>query len=109
MSETPPPSVKAPKPPVIGCQVTVEFRDLVDHARDLFPDAMNPSGRTSRSGVMRVLMAQALPMLDRGNILAVRALAKRLGCDDVGAWSKVIASGLAANESPAPPKRRSTP
>ena len=96
MDEKPAKSVKQPdRDPVVACRVTEEFRCELDASRDLFPDPTTPTGRASRSGVMRVLMQQALPMLDRANILAVRAIAKRDDTEASEAWRKVIVAGIA--------------
>jgi len=84
------------KPPTIGAQVTDAFKAAVDAARDLFPDPLSPTGRASRSGVIRVLLEQGLPMLDRANVHAVRAIARRAGADDATGWAMVIRAGIAA-------------
>lgn len=83
------------KPPTIGAQVTDAFKAAVDDCRDLFPDPLSPAGRASRSGVIRALLEQGLPMLDRANVHAVRAIARREGVDDAAAWARVIAAGIA--------------
>lgn len=101
MAEIPAGSVTpAPKkkPPTIGAQVTDAFKAALDACRDLFPDPLTPSGRASRSGVIRLLLEQGLPMLDRANVHAVRAIARREGLDDAAAWHRVILRGIAASE-----------
>lgn len=115
MAENPAGSViPAPKkkPPTIGAQVTDAFKAAVDAARDLFPDPLSPTGRASRSGVIRVLLEQGLPMLDRANVHAVRAIARRAGADDATGWAMVIRAGIAAlgsggEKSPPHPTPRS--
>lgn len=99
MAENPAGSViPAPKkkPPTIGAQVTDAFKAAVDGCRDLFPDPLSPSGRASRSGVIRAALEQAIPMLDRANIHAVRAIARRDGATETEVWHRVIRAGLAA-------------
>jgi hypothetical protein len=88
--------VKRKKPPTIGAQATPELIAKYDALRDLYADGLTPDGRASRSAVVRAVLAQGEALLDRGNILAVRAIAKRLGVDVTESWRRVITSGIKA-------------
>ena len=94
MSDPPPPSVKRKKPPTIGAQATPDLIAKYDALRDLYADGLTPDGRASRSAVVRAVLAQGEALLDRGNILAVRAIAKRLGVDVTEGWWRVISAGI---------------
>ena len=103
MAENQPPSVPTPnpavvakpKPPIIGCQVTPQFRDRIDGLRDLFV-GLTPDGRANRSTILRAILSQGEALLDREYILGVRGIAKRDGIEMPDAWRKVIAAGIAA-------------
>lgn len=94
MAENPAQSVKPPTDPTIGCRVPPEVRDDIDRLRDVYTDGLTPDGRATRSAVLRAILAQGRPMLDRDTVIAVRALAAREGVEMPEAWRRVIAAGL---------------
>lgn len=77
-----------------------EVRDDIDRLRDVYTDGLSPDGRATRSAVLRAILAQGRPMLDRGTVIAVRALAAREGVEMPEAWRRVIAAGLGAPPAP---------
>lgn len=112
MDENAAPSVKKPKEPTVGCRVDPGLFAELDALRGLYAEGFTPDGRTSRSAVLRAILSQGRALLDHGNILAVRAIARREGIEVTEAWRRVITAGIgvfALDGAPEKSHREATP